>query len=383
MTQLTRCHICGARLVELEGYTTATQVTSDCRPWREGGHLAVCSGCETVQKPVTENWLSEVQEIYAGYAVYGQGGGVEQASFDQNTGASMARSLKIVNWLQSNGTLRKTGALLDIGCGNGAFLRAFGLNNPHWQMTGLELDSRNQTLIESIAGVTKLHVGPLESLQTRFDLIVLIHALEHIPDPINYLKSLSGLLNPGGLLLIEVPDIETSPFDILIADHCTHFSSITLGGTLSKAGFEVFGLEAGSVVTKELTSLARYPALSDQTNSDSSEVCGKTTAMIHIAWLQQLLEQGQSATGPVGIFGTSISATWLAAALGSKVGFFVDEDINRTGRRHMGYPIYSPKDAPKNSVLLMPLRTDIATAVAQRLAQYNLQFTIPSAPSNA
>jgi hypothetical protein len=105
--------------------------------------------------------------------------------------------------------------------------------------------------------------------------------------------------------------------------------------------------------------------------------------MIHIAWLQQLLEQGQSATGPVGIFGTSISATWLAAALGNKVEFFVDEDINRIGRKHMGYPIYSPKDAPKNSVLLMPLRTDIATAVAQRLAQLDLQFTIPPTPLHA
>lgn len=376
MPKLPDCHICGGQLLALDGYPVAYQVTSDCRPWKGEELLAYCVDCGTVQKPVTEDWLREVQKIYASYAVYIQGDGFEQASFDQNTGASSARSQKIVEWLQSNGALANTGALLDIGCGNGAFMRAFGARNPHWQMVGLELDARNQALIESIPGVTKLHVDPIESLQTRFDLIVMIHALEHIPDPICYLKTLSSLMNPGGLLLVEVPDLETSPFDILIADHCTHFNKNTLRRIVGKAGFEVFRLDAWCVA-KELTLLARYPALSDQTNSSLPEDSGHTAARVHIAWLYQLLEQGQSITGPLGIFGTSISATWLAAALGDRLGFFVDEDINRTGRTHMGYPIYSPNDAPLGSVLLMPLRPDIATAVAQRLAQFNLQFTIP------
>jgi SAM-dependent methyltransferase len=377
MPQLPDCHICGGQLLGLAGYPVASQVTSDCRPWQGVEVVAVCSDCGAVQKPVTESWLDEVREIYAGYTVYEQGGGVEQASFDLNSGASMARSEKIVEWLKGSVTIPKKGSLLDVGCGNGSFLRAFGQNNPDWQMAGLELDTRNQALIESISGVTKLHVGPIHSLQARFDLIVLIHALEHIPDPIHYLKSLSGLLNPGGLLLVEVPDLETSPFDILIADHCTHFSIATLGWTAEKAGFEVCRMDAGGCVTKELTMLARYPALSLRADSLSPRDNGATAASGHIAWLQKLLRQGQSISGRIGIFGTSISATWLAAALGDKVGFFVDEDANRIGRRHMGHPIYSPSNAPKKSALLMPLRADIAISVARRLAQFKLQFIVP------
>ena len=382
------CHVCKGQLSELSGFPVANQVTSDCRPWFGSGHLVVCKDCGIVQKPVTKKWLLEVEKIYAGYAVYEQGGGVEQVSFDQNTGAGFARSEKIVDWLYRQGVLPKTGSLLDIGCGNGVFLRAFGAHNPCWQMAGLELDTKNSALIESIPGVTQLYVGSIESLKTRFDLIVLIHALEHIPNPVDYLKSLSSLLNPGGFLLIQVPDLEASPFDILIADHCTHFSSETLLSVVDKSDFDCFRFEA-VCVPKELTLLAKRSILPDECASTDhsfqhsalstqhSALSTQHSVIAHIAWLQKIVQQGKTTSSPLGIFGTSISATWLAAALGNKVSFFVDEDSNRIGRGYLGCPIYAPKDAPKDLALLIPLRTDIATAVSQRLAHFNLQCIIP------
>jgi len=108
-----------------------------------------------------------------------------------------------------------------------------------------------------------------------------------------------------------------------------------------------------------------------------------TSAKIHIAWLQELVEQGRATMGPLGIFGTSIAATWLGAALGDKIKFFVDEDVNRIGRKHMDRPIYSPSDAPKSLAVLMPLRADIAAAVKQRLAQLGLQLIVPPAAPDA
>ena len=382
MPQLAGCHVCGGELVALGGYPLTCQVTSDCRVWQGEGHTAVCSACGTVQKSVTENWIRETRNIYAGYAVYSQGGGVEQASFDQDAGSSMARSQKIVDWLKGSGTISETGALLDVGCGNGAFLRAFGPSYPNWRLEGLELDARNQAMIESIPGVTKLHACPIEGLKTRYDLIALIHVLEHIPDPIHYLQSLSSLLKPGGLLLIEVPDLERSPFDILIADHCTHFTDSSLSRVVGKAGFAVSRLDT-TCVAKEITLLTRYRALPDQADIAMPVLTGEILSKGHIAWLQRLLEQGQTSAGPLGIFGTSIAGTWLASALGSKIEFFVDEDTNRIGRKHLGRPIYSPNDAPKGSNLLMPLRADIAAAVRQRLLQFDCKCILPPAASPA
>jgi trans-aconitate methyltransferase len=376
------CHICDGALRPLDGFETLVQVTSDCRPWRAGGKLTVCTQCGAVQKPATPAWLQEANEIYAEYDIYSQGGGAEQAAFDAGSGAATARSSKIVEWLVAAGNLPAGGTMLDIGCGNGAFLRAFSQRYPDWQLAGLELSDRNRATIEAIPGVTQLHVGPLANVAQRFDLIVLIHALEHIPDPVAYLRSLTAHLNPGGRLLIEVPDLTSSPFDILIADHTTHFTAAVLPRVISAAGFTVQSLQSG-FVPKELSLLAQYSGGLADANANAAgqtpanDTGGGNTAATHIAWLQSLVAQAQQEKRDCGIFGTSISATWLAASLDGQVSYFIDEDTNRIGRSHMGRPIFSPADAPKGSTVLVPLRADIARAIAQRFDQLGCRFVLP------
>jgi len=380
-----KCHVCFGPVHELDGFSRLLQVTSDCRPWRGEGQLVVCQRCGTIQKPITESWLREADQIYAGYEIYSQGGGDEQSTFDQGAGASESRSKRIVEWLTTEHVPPETGKLIDIGCGNGAFLRAFGARYPRWQMTGLELNRCNQQVVEAIPGVIGLQVGPIERLQDCFDLIVLIHVLEHIPNPVQFLESLTDRLNPGGLLLIEVPDMEISPFDILIADHCTHFTADILRGVVTSAGFETIAMKA-DFVPKELSLLAQYPGDDglrrvDQTEpliKERSPGSGATAAKTHIAWLKNLLQQSQAIEGTVGIFGTSIAATWLAASLGDKVTFFVDEDRNRVGLSHLSRPIYNPAHAPKGSHIVVPMRTDIAVAIAKRFEELTCKFVLPS-----
>jgi cyclopropane fatty-acyl-phospholipid synthase-like methyltransferase len=331
-----------------------------------------------VQKVVTDEWRAEMNELYSGYSMYEQGGGSEQVSFDTDSGAGTARSKKVVDWLIRTGSLPKEGTLLDVGCGNGAFMRSFGGKRPDWKMNGLELDARNRALVTAIPGVEELHVGTIESLQSRFDMISLIHALEHMPDPVGYLREIRGRLNEGGMVLIEVPDLDKSRFDILVADHCTHFRTTTLRNALCKAGFEVMHVEAG-VVSKELTLLARPAPFMDHAEKATSDKEGEVAAQAHITWLQNVLAQGRATRPPFGIFGTSISATWLAAALGDNVKFFVDEDANRIGRRHMGLPIHGPENAPRDFPVLMPLHADVATSVCARLLHTHIQLVRPPA----
>ena len=351
--------------------------------------MAVCGDCGLVQKIVTNNWLCEVKEIYSAYDVYKQSGGVEQVTFNQMTGESSARSQKIVDWLLSSGVIPETGSLLDIGCGNGAFLKVFSASCQGWKMMGFEYDGRNKQIVESIPRVTKLHVGSIDGINECFDLIVLIHALEHIPNPVDYLKSLAKKLKPGGLLCIEVPNLKTSPFDILIADHCSHFTEETLIKIVTSAGFEPLNCSE-SHVPKELSLLARYPAETETFSfvdnqdqsfiSDRSEI--RETENIlksNIQWLEKLLLQGKSISGEIGVFGSSISATWLTGSLDGKVSFFIDEDSHRIGHKHMTLPIYSPNEISisNRASILMPLRSDIAAAIQQRFQSMSLQFILP------
>jgi SAM-dependent methyltransferase len=372
------CHLCGDQLIDIDAYRFAHQVTSDCRPWQGKSKLAFCSGCGVVQKPTSSSWSEEIRDIYDAYAVYAQGGGAEQASFDSSTGGAMARSQRIVAWLDMQGLLPKVGALLDIGCGNGSFLQAYGRSNPGWRMTGLELDARNKACVESVPGVTHLHVGSIDSLDNKFDLIVMIHALEHIPNPVAFLRSLLERLNPEGRLLIQVPNLEASPFDLLIADHCSHFSAAALDRVVRSASYQVRRLDT-TCVAKELTLLAE-PAGTEVPTGECTSASNDDdayTAKRHVEWMYEVLRQGQQVSARVGIFGTSISGTWLASALGDRVSFFVDEDTNRIGRSHLGRPIFAPSEVDENMDILMPMRPEVAMAIAARLSSHHLRLVIP------
>ena len=382
MSNPVACHVCGGHLAPVGAYPVAEQVTSDCRPWRGENKLAFCVACGVVQKPVSGEWLEEIQKIYSAYAVYEQGGGADQASFDAVTGGAMARSERIVAWLGSRGQLAAHGSMLDIGCGNGAFLQAFGKANSGWAMMGLELDARNKERIEAIPGVTRLHVGPLGSLGQKFDLIVMIHALEHIPGPDTFLREIVRSLKPGGRLLIQVPDLHTSPFDLLIADHCTHFSQAALSRLVIAAGYEVRHVDPTCVAT-ELTLLAEPAAAGVMARCEPSTLANDAlAAQGHVEWMHQVLRQAHETPGQVAVFGTSISGTWLASALGGKVSFFVDEDPHRVGRTQLGKPIYSPAQAPQGVDILMPMQKRVAAAIAKRLASFRLNLIEPPSVEN-
>jgi len=360
------CHLCGGELQDLPGYSLLGQVTSDCQPWRGQTQLAVYQSCGAVQKSLTSQWHEEVAQIYQSYSVYAQAQGGEQLSFNAETGANSSRSQAIADWLKQQTHLPGNGLLLDIGCGNGSFLNAFQRIFPHWQMIGAELDDRNRALVESIPGVLSLHTGPLTDLQQNFDLIVMIHALEHIPKPIEFLSGLKSLLTPTGLLLIEVPDLDTSPFDVLIADHYTHFSERLLPWVVESAGFQVITLSS-RCVAKELSLLAGVHSQKTSATVPKSLENDGTRANAHISWLQQILEQARCMEGDVGIFGSSILGTWLAQALDGRVKFFVDENSNRIGSKHISLPIHSLADAPVSFPILMPIRRDIALAIQSRI----------------
>ena len=380
---MSNCHICDGQLDNFEQFPDLYQITSDCRPWRKGGNLCICQKCYTVQKPITSQWRREVEEIYNGYEMYTQGSGLEQNTFDSLSGASEARSKRIVTWLNTI-DLPPTGTLLDIGCGNGAFLKAFSDTYPNYELAGLELDDRNEKEIESINGVKKLYTGNIDALDKCFDIIVMVHALEHIFDPVQYLASLSKKLNQGGLLFIEVPHLEKSPFDILIADHCTHFNLESLEKVIKMSNFKIVKA-VSDYIPKELSLLCQWIGEENRQNVVKNVIHNKNNNLnrcklfvdANIQWLIEFANEGNNQPDCIGIFGTSISATWLATSLGNKVTFFVDEDVNRIGRTHLGKPIYGPNDIQLDGKnILMPFRKDIASKICKRYK--TLDFITPN-----
>jgi SAM-dependent methyltransferase len=351
------------------GYDRAWRVTSDCKPWPPGGRLALCLDCGLVQTVVSRQWEQECQDIYRGYTIYHQSGGAEQPVFDHASGASQSRSEAIINAWQRHLPLPAAGRWLDIGCGNGALLRACSRGLPGaWTLCGSEVSDKYRELIESIPRVERLYTCALDKIPGAFDVISLIHVVEHIPGPGPFLRGLAGKLKPGGLLLLEVPDCRQNSFALMIADHCSHFSSGMLACIAEAAGYEILQATV-DWVPKEITVLARKPA--EAAASRSNSVPWTESEQVFGGWesLQRLLAQVESLQGAArfGIFGTSIAATWLDAQTGRVATFFVDEDPQRAGKQHLGRPVFSPADVPEGATVVLALAPVIARRVGERL----------------
>ncbi len=367
------CHICGEGNVELvPEFSQLRRVTSDCRPWSAGGRLGTCESCATVQTVVDEQWQAECREIYQSYAIYAQGGGAEQRVFDSSSGASASRSDQLLDRLADVAGIPKQGRLIDIGCGNGGFLRSFSRRHPGWRLCGSEFDEKHRASIETIPGFEEFFSGDVRDLPGEFDICSLIHVLEHIEAPRNFLGSVRSKLKAGGLLIVELPSFQQNPFELLIADHATHFEPATIEALLSKAGFKSL-LVTSEWIPKELSVVARaLPPIAERTRPMSGDHLS-----LAMRWLDAVRRDAMALaqrSAHFGIFGTSIAATWLFSELDGKAGFFVDEDPDRAGGQHLELPIYRVSEVPAGSDVYVVLPPKISAAVAARLGSATARY---------
>lgn len=104
---------------------------------------------------------------------------------------------------------RNSGSLLDIGTGTGQFL---ALAKGCFTVKGTEVSESAVHIATERYGVDVIR-GQIEELQfpSNFDVVTLFHVLEHVPDPLATVRKCRQLLNPGGLLVIAVPNDLVGP----------------------------------------------------------------------------------------------------------------------------------------------------------------------------
>lgn len=142
--------------------------------------------------------------------------------------------------------IKKTGDLLDIGCGNGIFLKEASRNL--WKVTGIDISLKLIKYLKIHFEYKVIH-GDILSVRLKniYDLVTLNQVIEHFSKPKLLIKRCYGLLKSEGYIYIATPNISSTlskvrknEFDYIIPpEHLSYFNKKTLSKILIDEGFRI------------------------------------------------------------------------------------------------------------------------------------------------
>lgn len=139
------------------------------------------------------------------------------------------------------------GLLVDIGCGAGGYLAA--MRELGWKVMGIDPSPLAARIARERYGVP-VTVGTVESAglaDGSAAVITMVHAIEHVPDPIAHLRHCHRMLQDGGRLVLTTPNMAGLMSRLFQDDwmalepprHLWLFTPDTLKTCVERAGFRI------------------------------------------------------------------------------------------------------------------------------------------------
>jgi len=149
------------------------------------------------------------------------------------------------------------GSIMDIGCGSACLL--YLARKEGWRVRGMELTQQAADDIREDQGIDVIVANFLEYDNPDaelYDVVVLRHVLEHLPDSILAMQNIGRLLKDDGLALLEFPNTRSYSYAVkrilknrglrnkkFSADwrpgHCNEFCRESFEYLLARTGFEL------------------------------------------------------------------------------------------------------------------------------------------------
>ena len=256
--------------------------------------------------------------------------------------------------------------LVEVGCGQGAFMGLMGrrLGNrlrsaigfdPAWQADPRHLPPCGKVRAKYFRSDSILRDDPAPNL------VISRHVIEHVPDPLGFLRAIRGAIPHGTLVFIETPDVDwilrNGVFFDFYYEHCSIFAQPTLVLALELAGFEVKDVRpmfddqyqlATAVASSEPA--ARDPLPTGRYDdlgflAKRAEFIGGLTAAI----------DGLGPRGSVALWGGASKGVTICLTLpaaGERIGCVIDINERKQGGYLPGsaIPIVSPTEAASRGI---------------------------------
>ncbi|MEE9372237.1 MAG: class I SAM-dependent methyltransferase [Saprospiraceae bacterium] len=217
MTDHSKCLVCGSiDINKIKGY--------------EKHYLTKCNQCSFV----FSYRIPSAEELDHHYKVYAYSDGQYMSD------VTKARYKEL---LQEFSNYRKTGRMLDVGCGAGNFLEV--AKNHDWKVYGTEFSQAAVSHCKNKGINIKEGVLDVNDYEKEsFDIITSFEVIEHINNPKEELEKFYKLLRPGGLLYCTTPNFNAisryylkEDYNIIqYPDHLSYYTNTTLHKLFSSSG---------------------------------------------------------------------------------------------------------------------------------------------------
>ncbi|HUR93316.1 MAG TPA: class I SAM-dependent methyltransferase [Gemmatimonadales bacterium] len=213
-----------------------------------------CRRCELVYlnprvpEALIGSWYGADYLPHRGDAAWGRYAGLAAEGQRRTDRTRVSRTMSAADL---NGSSR----VLDVGCGRPTFLEAL-YRRSGARGVGVDFSDAGWRADPPrwAAASLELHMGRLEDvgLSGRFNAITMWHALEHDYRPLETLRRLRALANPGGTILVEVPNHDALTRRLHgpawagyhTPRHTAVFTPQTLGAILERAGWQIVRSQA-------------------------------------------------------------------------------------------------------------------------------------------
>lgn len=145
---------------------------------------------------------------------------------------------------------RKTNNILDVGCGDGHFLKV--AKEKGWNVYGTEFtDKAVEVCLMKGINIKKGVLNILNYENIQFDIVTSFEVIEHINNPVEEINKFSKLLRKGGLLYITTPNFNSVSRYILkqkwniieYPEHLCYYTKKTLTKVVVENGFSKLNFE--------------------------------------------------------------------------------------------------------------------------------------------
>jgi SAM-dependent methyltransferase len=195
-------------VLEIDMYQESIGINNGLRIWYQ------CSSCGLYYQ---ENLLTDrdLENIYAKYRNQSMRGKTVAQEFERIKHLPDSENNARINQLIHDRVLDAKKTLLDIGSGLGVF--PYQVQCYLNKVYSIEPNKDSSDFINSLG--IECYQGNYKPgvFNRKFDIVSIIHVLEHTRDPVGFLKNIAGELEEDGIVYIEVPD--AIEFEYLNRDH--------------------------------------------------------------------------------------------------------------------------------------------------------------------